>query len=89
MMPFIHGMISVPAGVVRMNVFKFYFYTAIGSLLWIAPTVLLGYVLGSQWKTVLSILDAYEYLWYALIGLAIGYYLHSQRQHKGETMASD
>jgi membrane protein DedA with SNARE-associated domain len=75
LMPFIHGIISIPAGVLRMNHFKFVIYTAIGSALWIAPTVLLGYFLGSQWQTVIAILDAYEYLWLALIALVIVYFV--------------
>lgn len=75
LMPFIHGIISIPAGVVRMNRVKFVTYTAIGSLLWIAPTVLMGYFLGSQWRKVLTILDAYEYLWFAVIGIVIAYFV--------------
>ena len=75
LMPFIHGIISIPAGVVRMNRLKFVTYTAVGSLLWIAPTVLLGYFLGSQWQRVLTILDAYEYLWIGVIALVILYFV--------------
>jgi membrane protein DedA with SNARE-associated domain len=75
LMPFIHGIISIPAGVVKMNRVKFVMYTAIGSLLWIGPTVMLGYLLGSQWRKVLDILDAYEYLWIGLIGIVIAYFI--------------
>jgi membrane protein DedA with SNARE-associated domain len=75
LMPFIHGIISIPAGVVKMNRVKFVAYTAIGSLLWIGPTVMLGYLLGSQWRKVLDILDAYEYLWLGLIGIVIAYFI--------------
>ncbi|MDQ7026693.1 MAG: DedA family protein [Anaerolineae bacterium] len=83
LMPFIHGVISIPAGVVRMNLWAFVIYTAIGSALWIAPTVLLGYFLGSQWETVLRLLDAYETLWYIVIVLAILYFVVKRlRQHR-------
>jgi membrane protein DedA with SNARE-associated domain len=57
-----------------MNLLQFTLYTAIGSALWITPTVLIGYFLGSQWQTVISILDAYKYLWYLVIALVILYF---------------
>jgi membrane protein DedA with SNARE-associated domain len=74
LMPFVHGVISIPAGVVRMNLLQFVLYTAVGSALWITPTVLVGYLLGSKWQTVLSVLEAYEYLWYLIIALVILYF---------------
>lgn len=77
-LPLIHGVISIPAGVSRMNLSKFLFYSFIGALLWIVPTVLLGYFLGSQWDLILSLLDAYETFWYVVIGILIVYYLFSR-----------
>lgn len=74
-MPLVHGVISIPAGVSRMNVFKFLIYSFIGVLLWIVPTVLLGYFLGSQWDLLLRVLEVYEIVWYILIALVIGVYL--------------
>lgn len=73
-MPLIHGVISIPAGVFKMNLFRFMVYSFIGVLLWIVPTVMLGYFLGSQWEHALSILQAYEYVWYVIIAALVVYY---------------
>jgi len=73
-LPLIHGIISIPAGVVGMNLTKFMVYSFIGSVSWIAPTVLAGYFLGSQWERMLEILDIYEYFWYAVLAVVVLYY---------------
>jgi membrane protein DedA with SNARE-associated domain len=72
-LPLVHGVVSIPAGVIRMNPFAFTVYTAIGAALWIAPLALLGYFLGSQWQTVLELMDTYESLCYALFAAFILY----------------
>lgn len=86
-MPLVHGVVSIPAGVVRMPLPQFIFYTVIGSAAWIGPLTLLGYWLGDNWEQVMYWLEVYEYAWYALIALAlllyIGYRL--RRQHKVST----
>jgi membrane protein DedA with SNARE-associated domain len=60
MMPLIHGIVSVPAGVVRMNLLRFYLYTSLGSLSWIGTLSVLGYLLGTQWARILVWLDVYQ-----------------------------
>lgn len=81
-LPLIHGVISIPAGVSRMNLTKFLIYTFIGVLLWIVPTVLLGYFLGSQWELMLTILDTYETMWYIVFALLILAYLVSRWRNR-------
>lgn len=84
-MPLIHGVISIPAGVSRMNLPKFLVYSFIGALIWIVPTVLLGYFLGSQWEIILGLLDTYATLWYILFALLILYYFVSRwRIHRAQ-----
>jgi len=75
-MPLIHGVISIPAGVVGMPLGRFLIFSFIGTVTWIAPTVLIGYFLGSQWDTMLSILDAYDTVWYIIIALVVVYWLY-------------
>ena len=53
LLPLVHGVVSIPAGVVRMSLPLFIVYTALGSALWIAPLTLLGYWLGANWRQVL------------------------------------
>jgi membrane protein DedA with SNARE-associated domain len=81
-MPFIHGVISIPAGVVRMNRLRFLLYSALGVLLWVVPTVLLGYWLGSQWQNARAILDAYEVFWYGVLVVIVLYYARRWWRHR-------
>ncbi len=73
-MPLVHGVISIPAGVLRMNFARFMIYSFIGVVLWIVPTVMLGYFLGSQWEQALALMEAYEYVWYVIIAGLVVYY---------------
>lgn len=88
-MPLIHGVISIPAGVSAMNFPKFMIYSFIGALLWIVPTVLLGYFLGSQWESMLGLLDTYETLWYIIFAVLIIYYLYSRWKNHRARLADN
>jgi membrane protein DedA with SNARE-associated domain len=74
-MPLVHGIISIPAGIVRMNIGLFIVYFGLGSATWITPFVLLGYWLGHNWEQVLHVLDVYETIWYVLLALMGTLYL--------------
>ncbi len=87
-MPLVHGVVSIPAGVVRMNLGLFMIYTALGSACWIAPLTLFGYWLGDRWDQILHWVDIYENVWYILIALAIIAYIWN-RIRTGRTRARD
>jgi len=66
LVPAVRQLISIPAGIARMKLPTFLLFTAIGSGLWNAILIGLGYFLGSQ-KDLLE--KYYGYLKYGLYGL--------------------
>ncbi|MEO8422874.1 MAG: DedA family protein [Actinomycetota bacterium] len=49
LLPVVRTFISVPAGVARMDVVKFTFYTVLGCLPWTFALAWIGYTLGDNW----------------------------------------
>lgn len=52
MLPFVRAVISLPAGIARMNLKKFLLYTFAGSLVWCFMLAYAGVWLGSSWESV-------------------------------------
>ena len=74
-LPLIHGVISIPAGVVHMNLPLFLLYTALGSAAWMMPLTIFGYWLGNNWQQVLNWMDVYQNIVYVLFVLAMVIYV--------------
>ncbi|HUC94333.1 MAG TPA: DedA family protein [Paenibacillus sp.] len=78
MVPLIRSLISIPAGMSGMNFGVFLLYTTIGTLVWNIALVWVGATLGENWEDILSFMDVYSNIAYALIamaGLAVIFYL--------------
>lgn len=69
MLPIFRSLISIPAGIERMNLFKFSILTAAGSLIWNSIFILAGYFLGDKWETVSDFIDYFKYLIIAIVAL--------------------
>lgn len=52
MVPVVRSLISIPAGVARMNILLFLLLTTCGSLIWNSIFVVGGYLLGGQWHRI-------------------------------------
>ena len=50
--PIVRSLISIPAGVARMNMARFALYTLVGSAVWNTILCSLGAAAGSAWETV-------------------------------------
>ncbi|EMQ99785.1 DedA family protein [Paeniglutamicibacter gangotriensis] len=60
MIPIFRSLISIPAGITKMNQAKFLGLTAAGSLIWNSIFVLSGYYLGENWKVVEDYADVFQ-----------------------------
>lgn len=60
LVPLVRSLISIPAGMARMNFGVFLFFTTIGSLIWNSVLVNLGAALGSSWDTIAGYIDTYS-----------------------------
>lgn len=82
LIPGIRSVISIPAGVNRMNLAAFLFYTAIGTVIWTSLLTYLGYLLKSNFTEVEDYLDPVTYFVFG--GLIIFYFVRVIRHHKYE-----
>lgn len=71
MIPLIRSLISIPAGMAKMNFLTFLLFTTLGTLLWNTLLVHLGAQFGEAWPTIIQYFDYYSNFVYILIGLAI------------------
>ena len=71
LVPVVHGLISLPAGVAEMDRRRFWMLTTVGSLAWAALLAGLGYAAGSSWGAVSHDVHAAQYPIGALIVLVL------------------
>ena len=58
--PLIRSIISIPAGINKMNISKFITYTLLGSVIWNLVLIILGHIVGKNWKAILKIFKLYS-----------------------------
>ena len=89
LVPLVHSVVSIPAGVIRMPLFPFIVFTVLGSIMWIAPLTVLGWWLGSNWDRILSWLNIYQNIWYAVMALFIAYWIGQRYRRYRSAKAHD
>lgn len=70
MIPIFRSLISIPAGVTRMPLWRFALLTAAGSLLWNTIFVMSGFLLGESWHVVEQYVDVLQYLVIGAVAVA-------------------
>lgn len=60
--PLVRSLISIPAGMSEMPMFKFLLYTLFGSLIWNTVLIIVGSIVGDNWVRIVSILDTYSHI---------------------------
>ena len=81
--PGIGAPISVLAGFERMPIWQFTLYTALGSALWNAGFIGLGWELGTQWPLVKQYASSVEYVLLVAVPAAIFWLLWRRRKARG------
>jgi len=70
-LPVVRHLISIPAGIARMSLPKFWLQTFLGSTIWGGGLMVVGYELGSRWEEVETHAKKFDLVIAALIVLAI------------------
>ena len=75
MVPIFRSLISIPAGVERMNMGLFVAYTTAGSLIWNSTLTGLGFILGENFHLVEEYVSLFQYLVIVVVIIGVGYFV--------------
>ncbi|MBO0901416.1 DedA family protein [Cellulomonas sp. zg-ZUI199] len=93
--PVVRSLISVPAGVERMNPWRFTLYTLVGSAVWNGGLVWAGHALGSQWQDIGRYSDWLNAVVYAVMAVVLARFVwartgaRAERRRAARTPAPD
>jgi membrane protein DedA with SNARE-associated domain len=76
--PIFRSLISIPAGVVHMPLWRFVLLTGLGSLIWNTIFVLLGWYLGESWHIVEQYMDVAQNVVIAVVVIAVVWFVVSR-----------
>lgn len=76
MLPVVRTFISVPAGIARMNFWKFSFYTFIGSYPWSLGLAYGGFKLGENWEDLRSVMRPFDFPIAAIILVVVVWFIY-------------
>jgi membrane protein DedA with SNARE-associated domain len=80
--PVVRHLISIPAGVGKMNLWKFSLYTIVGAALWNGFLAWVGYRLKDNWEEVMKYSHVADIVVVASLGLTIGYFVYKHMQRR-------
>ena len=73
LIPIVRSLISIPAGIARMQFVPFLVFTAAGSLLWNTVLVYAGRIAGDSWEKVSAAFGVYSDLCLMIAGISIAF----------------
>jgi len=84
LVPGVGAFISIPAGLRHVSIFGwFMFYTVLGSILWNAGFVVLGWVLGENWQVVKKYVSIIEYAALAIFVAVVMWFVWRRWKARG------
>ena len=78
MLPIFRSLISIPAGVAKMPLWRFGLLTAAGSLLWNCIFVLSGFFLGEAWPIVEQYAEILQYIVIAAVAVGVAWFVYAR-----------
>jgi membrane protein DedA with SNARE-associated domain len=87
LLPVIRTVISLPAGIAKMNFKKFVLYSFVGSVPWTATLAYVGYWLGANWEEVKGVfryLDVMVVV--AVVALLLWYFLRHRPRNRNDAV---
>lgn len=69
LVPIVRSLISVPAGMSKMNFWLFLWFTTLGTLIWNTVLVSLGVTVGENWNKIIEYMDIYSNMVYIILAI--------------------
>lgn len=79
--PVVRHLISIPAGIGKMNILKFSIYTFLGSLIWVTILSYAGFALGENWQIIRRYTEKISLLIAALLLIAAAVFVWKHIKH--------
>lgn len=87
LIPLVRSLISIPAGMERMNPVMFVALTTLGTALWSGILTYAGMVLGQNWSQVVEWISQYQKVVLVVVGVAaIGFVVYKLRQVRNQSV---
>ncbi|WP_449623012.1 DedA family protein [Robertmurraya sp. Marseille-Q9965] len=67
--PLIRSLISIPAGMARMNFWLFFLLTTVGTMIWNIVLIKMGAAVGSSWHDIVNYMNIYSNIAYAILAV--------------------
>lgn len=76
LLPVVRTFISIPAGIARMNLWKFSFYTFIGSYPWSLGLAYGGYKLGENWEDLRRVMRPFDFPIAGIMAVVVVWFIY-------------
>lgn len=88
MIPGIRSVLSLPAGIAKMEFIKYSLFTLLGSFSWSFLLTILGYFLGESWSSIGGYIKQFEHVIIVIVILVGVYYVYSKIKSNGKKQVS-
>lgn len=80
--PILRSLISIPAGMTKMKISYFLFFSTIGTVIWNTVLIYLGAKAGESWNSIVKIFEEYSVIVKIVLVIIIGAYIFNKIKKK-------